>query len=96
MRKVITHDKIRIGDTIEIAYVYGDVKRTIEATITSRQRYGHSTDYVTQRGYEVLTVFRSGDMKPAGATITLLHHKDMAEVPLPGMDELMEEVAGNV
>jgi hypothetical protein len=93
MRNVIKADKIRIGDQLEIAYTVGDMKKVIYATVARRDRSLGYTEYITKRGYIFLTVYKSGESNPANPTITLLSHVDMAEQPLPGMDELIKELS---
>jgi len=85
---------IRIGDTIEITYVYADVTKKIQGKVRRRDRATHSTDYSTERGHVLLTVFRSGDTHPPNIqSLVLISRADETESRLPGFDELLEAVA---
>jgi hypothetical protein len=92
--QTIRSGEVKIGDTIRIEYEYGDIKRSIEGRVRNRSRYTHSTEFTTERGYVLLTVFRSNETEPKNIKrIVLIERRDADAVSLPGLDELMAEVA---
>jgi hypothetical protein len=92
-RSVITEKQINIGDLINVEYLIGDLNKSQGGRVRRRDRGSHCIEYITERGYVMLTVFRSGETNPPNIQqIVLLDRVDMSSTALPGLEELYKEV----